>query len=425
MEYSISNRDKQVIWHPFTHLKYAAEPTHIVKGDGVNLFDDKGNKYIDAFSSWWVNLHGHANTYIADKIYAQSLTLEQVAFSNFTHSQAVTFAERLLRHLPANQSKIFYSDNGSTSVEVALKMALQYHLNIGKPKTRILALENGYHGDTFGGMSVASRNVFNQAFNPLLFNATHIPVPLENKQESSLAILEQELKQGDICAFIFEPLVQGAGGMIMYPPKALNSMIALCKKYNCLTIADEVMTGFYRTGKFFATDYIDQKPDIICMSKGITGGFLPLGATSCSENIFNAFISDNKTNTFYHGHSYTANPLACAAANASLDLLEKEETQKQIIVITEFFKRMQNKFKNNSAVTDSRQTGTILALELKSHEGTSYLNPLSERIAGFYLEHGIIIRPLGNVLYFIPPYCITENDLKQIEKCTDMFLKTL
>ncbi|HTA82486.1 MAG TPA: adenosylmethionine--8-amino-7-oxononanoate transaminase [Bacteroidia bacterium] len=425
MSNTISQRDKQVIWHPFTHLKYASEPIHIVKGNGVYLFDDKGNKYIDAFSSWWVNLHGHANAYIADKIHEQALQLEQVAFSNFTHTPAITLAERLLSHLPANQSKIFYSDNGSTSIEVALKMALQYHLNKGEPKTKIIALENGYHGDTFGGMSVAARNVFNKAFQPLLFDVVHIPVPVKGKETETLNRLEDALKNNDVCAFIFEPLVQGAGGMVMYSQSVLNSVYSLCKKHNCLTIADEVMTGFGRTGKFFATDYCEQKPDIICMSKGITGGFMPLGATSCTEEIYTAFISDNKENTFYHGHSYTANPLACAAANASMDLLEKNETQEQIKFISGFFSQMKNKLDTHPAITDCRQTGTILAIELKSNEATSYLNHLSERIAGFYLTHGIIVRPLGNVLYFLPPYCISEADLKQIETCTDEFLKTL
>jgi len=422
---SFSDRDKEVIWHPFTHLKNAASPVHIVKGEGVYLQDDKGNRYIDAFSSWWVNLHGHANKYIADKIHEQTLQLEQVAFSNFTHTPAVTLAERLLSHLPGNQRKIFYSDNGSTSVEVAIKMALQYHHNKGQKKTKIIALENGYHGDTFGGMSVAARNVFNKAFEPLLFDVTYIPVPIKGKEKEALQKLETALKQNDICAFVFEPLVQGAGGMVMYEPAALNAMLELCQKYNCIAIADEVMTGFGRTGKFFATDYVSSKPDIICMSKGITGGFMPLGATSCTQQIYDAFVSDDKNNTFYHGHSYTGNPLACAAANASLDLLEKPETQKQIEFISVFFRAMHKKLANHPTLLDCRHTGTILALELKTKEGTSYLNPLSERVTAFYMQHGIIVRPLGNILYFIPPYCITETELKKIETVTGELLKTL
>lgn len=422
---SFSERDKKNIWHPFTHLKYAPPTIHIVKGEGMYLHDDKGNKYIDAFSSWWVNLHGHANKYIADKIHEQALKLEQVAFSNFTHTPAITLAERLLSHLPENQSKIFFSDNGSTSVEVAIKMALQYYYNKGKKKTKIIALENGYHGDTFGGMSVAARNVFNKAFEPLLFEIIFIPAPIKGKEQEALLKLETVLKQDDICAFILEPLVQGAGGMIIYSADALNSMLELCKKYNCLTIADEVMTGFGRTGKFLATDYINNKPDIICLSKGITGGFMPLGVTACTQQIFEVFVSDNKNDTFYHGHSYTANPLACAAANASLDLLEKAETQNHISKISSFFTQMKNTLGLHPALLDCRQLGTILAFELKTKEGTSYLNPLSEQITAFYLQHGIIVRPLGNVLYFIPPYCITEAELKKIESVTVEYLKTL
>ncbi len=422
---TIPERDKQVTWHPFTHLKYAPSPIHITRGDGVYLFDDAGNKYIDAFSSWWVNLHGHANKYIADAIHKQALTLEQVAFSNFTHEPAVTLAERLLKHLPGNQSKVFYSDNGSTAVEVAIKMTLQYHQNTGKPKSKIIALDNGYHGDTFGGMSVAARNVFNKAFEPLLFDVIHIPAPKGRASAESVERLETALKGNDICAFIFEPLVQGAGGMVMYEPEALNNLLKLCKQHNCLTIADEVMTGFYRTGKFLACNHITEQPDIICLSKGITGGFMPLGATTCTQQIFDAFISDDKTKTFYHGHSYTANPLACAAANASLDLLEKPETQRQIADITAFFVKMKQRFENHPAITDCRNIGTILAMELKTKEGTSYLNPLSERIAAFFFKEGIIVRPLGNVLYFLPPYCINESELKKLEDCTFGFLETL
>ena len=419
---NISARDKKVIWHPFTHLKNAQLPVTIKKGDGVYLIDEAGNKYIDSFSSWWVNLHGHSNSYIADKIYEQAKQLEHVAFSNFTHIQAVALAERLLQHLPANQSKIFFSDNGSTAVEVAIKMAIQYHHNKGKSKTAIIAFENGYHGDTFGSMSVAARNVFNTPFDPFLFDVIHIPVPLKGKEESSLSKLKEALKRDDICAFIFEPLVQGAGGMVMYDAIILNELLEECKRHNCITIADEVMTGFGRTGKFFASDYVNCKPDIICLSKGLTGGFMPLGVTSCAEEIYNAFISDDKNKTFYHGHSYTGNPIACAAANASLYLLEKPETWKQIEIISGFFAKMKKKFKDNSAIIDCRQTGTILALELKTDEGTSYLNPLSERLTAFYFKRGIIVRPLGNILYFIPPYCINEKELKQLETVTEEML---
>jgi len=425
MAESISVRDKKVTWHPFTHQKDAAYPLNIVKGDGVYLIDEKGNTYIDAFSSWWVNLHGHANPYIAEKIYEQAKTLEQVAFSDFTHAQAVALAERLLTHLPANQSKIFYSDNGSTSIEVALKMAIQYQHNIGKPKRKIIAFENGYHGDTFGSMSVAERNVFNTPFSPFLFEVVLIPVPVKGNEETTYTKLKEALKDNDACAFIFEPLVQGAGGMVMYEPEPLEKILQICKAHECITIADEVMTGFGRTGKFLATDYLKNKPDILCLSKGITGGFMPLGVTSCAGFIYNAFVSDDRTKTFYHGHSYTANPIACAAANASLDLLEKPETTKQIELISAFFQQTKDKYSMHPKIIDCRNRGTILALELKSPEGTSYLNQLGKKVSAFFLQKGIIVRPLGNVLYFIPPYCINKPQLDQLEKCTDELLMVI
>ena len=425
MAESISVRDKKVTWHPFTHQKDAAYPLNIVKGDGVYLIDEKGNTYIDAFSSWWVNLHGHANPYIAEKIYEQAKTLEQVAFSDFTHAQAVALAERLLTHLPANQSKIFYSDNGSTSIEVALKMAIQYQHNIGKPKRKIIAFENGYHGDTFGSMSVAERNVFNTPFSPFLFEVVLIPVPVKGNEETTYTKLKEALKDNDACAFIFEPLVQGAGGMVMYEPEPLEKILQICKAHECITIADEVMTGFGRTGKFLATDYLKNKPDILCLSKGITGGFMPLGVTSCAGFIYNAFVSDDRTKTFYHGHSYTANPIACAAANASLDLLEKPETTKQIELISAFFQQTKDKYSKHPKIIDCRNRGTILALELKSPEGTSYLNQLGKKVSAFFLQKGIIVRPLGNVLYFIPPYCINKPQLDQLEKCTDELLMVI
>ena len=421
----ISKRDRKVTWHPFTHQKEAEYPLNIVKGDGVYLIDESGKKYIDAFSSWWVNLHGHANPYIAEKIYEQAKILEQVAFSDFTHTQAVTLAERLLSHLPKNQSRIFYSDNGSTAVEVALKMAIQYHSNLGKPKQKIIAFENGYHGDTFGSMSVAERNVFNNPFSPFLFEVILIPPPVKDNEQACLRMFDHALKSEDVCAFIFEPLVQGAGGMVMYESEPLEKILKLCKAHHCITIADEVMTGFGRTGKFWATNYLTTKPDIMCLSKGITGGFMPLGVTSCAGFIYDAFVSDDKTKTFYHGHSYTANPLACAAANASLDLLEKHELFEHVQFIEAFFDRMKKKYENHAGIIDCRSRGAIFAMELKTEEGTNYLNQLGKKISAFFLKKGIIVRPLGNILYFIPPYCINQAQLEELEKCTDEMLSLL
>ncbi|NNM94591.1 MAG: adenosylmethionine--8-amino-7-oxononanoate transaminase [Bacteroidia bacterium] len=417
---NLTERDNKVTWHPFRQLKNAPPLISVEKGKGVYLYDAKGNRYLDAFSSWWVKLHGHANEVIARKIYEQCQRLEQAAFSSCTHEPAVELAERLLKHLPGF-SRIFYSDNGSTSVEVALKMAMQYHHNKGKKVKRIIAFENGYHGDTFGAMSVAERNVFNLPFSPFLFRVKLIPAPVKGKEGKSLQMLKK-LLNGEPAIFIYEPLVQGAGGMVMYEPAILNRMIGECKKNNCITIADEVMTGFGRTGKFIASDYLKAKADIICLSKGITGGFMPLGVTACTANIYNAYMSADKSKTFYHGHSYTANPLACAAANASLTLLESKHTQERILAISVFFERMKKQFQGHPALMDCRSLGTIMALEIRTKESTSYLNPLSEKTAAFFLRRGILVRPLGNVLYFIPPYCITEAELKHIAAVTKELL---
>ena len=327
----IIRSDSQHVWHPFTHLKYAEAPVCIVKGEGSYFYDADGNKLLDAISSWWVNLHGHCHPYISKKVSEQLFTLEHAIFSAFTHEPAVHLAERLIGHLPGNQSKIFYSDNGSTAVEVGLKMVLQYWHNNGIQKKKFIALENAYHGDTFGGMSVGARNVFNNAFENLLFDVIHIPVPTSHNIEQIKSTLQGWFtNHNDIAGFIFEPLVQGASGMIMYEATHLDELILLCREHNIICIADEVMTGFGRTGKFFASDHLKNKPDILCLSKGLTGGYMPLGVTSCAQFIYNACVSDDKTKTFFHGHSYTANPTACSAGLASLDLMEQEGTQQQI-----------------------------------------------------------------------------------------------
>ena len=415
--------DRQFVWHPFTHLKYAETPVHIVKGEGAYFYDAAGNKLLDAISSWWVNLHGHCHPYISQKVAEQLNTLEHAIFSGFTHTPAVTLAERLIGHLPENQSKIFYSDNGSTSVEVALKMVLQYWHNQGVIKKKFIAFENAYHGDTFGGMSVGARNVFNNAFENLLFDVIHIPLPTaENIEELKSTLQTWFTHHTDIAGFIFEPLVQGAAGMLMYEAEYLDQLIAVCKEHKVICIADEVMTGFGRTGEFFASNYLVNEPDIMCLSKGLTGGFMPLGVTSCAQFIFDSCVSDDRTKTFFHGHSYTANPTACSAALASLDLMEKEETWQQINLISKLHSEFVIKLQNHKAIKESRSKGTILAVEINTVEHTHYLNKVSESIASYFLKHHIIIRPLGNVLYLIPPYCITEIELKQVYGVIETFL---
>jgi adenosylmethionine-8-amino-7-oxononanoate aminotransferase len=419
----IIQSDSQYVWHPFTHLKYAEAPLQLVKGEGAYFYDAGGNKLLDAISSWWVNLHGHCHPYISQKVSGQLHTLEHAIFSSFTHEPAVNLAERLIGHLPGNQSKIFYSDNGSTAVEVGLKMALQYWHNKGIQKKKFIAFENAYHGDTFGGMSVGARNVFNNAFENLLFDVIHIPLPdEENIENIKLTLQSWFTNHNDIAGFIFEPLVQGAAGMLMYEARHLDELIALCRANDVICIADEVMTGFGRTGKFFASDHLQHKPDIVCLSKGLTGGYMPLGVTSCAPFIYDACVSDDKTKTFFHGHSYTANPTACAAALASLDLMENAETWQQIDMISGAHARFVMQHTRHSKLSDIRSLGTIMALEIKTEEHTHYLNNASESIAAYFLRNGIIVRPLGNVLYLIPPYCITKDELQGVYGIIARFL---
>lgn len=411
------------MWHPFTHLKYADKPVQIVRGEGAYFYDADGKRLLDAISSWWVNLHGHCHPYISSKVSEQLHTLEHAIFSAFTHEPAVKLAQRLLSHLPSNQSKIFYSDNGSTAVEVGIKMALQYWHNNGQKKKKFIAFENAYHGDTFGGMSVGARNVFNNAFENLLFDVIHIPLP----DDENIGQLKETLhlwfsNHNDIAGFIFEPLVQGAAGMMMYKAEYLDELIAICRKNNIICIADEVMTGFGRTGRFFASDYLENRPDIICLSKGLTGGYMPLGVTACAEFIYKACYSDDKTKTFFHGHSYTANPTACSAALASLDLMEKAETQMQIEMISGLQKQFAAKVRNHPKIADARSSGTILAIELRTEDYTHYLNEASEGIATYFLKKGIIVRPLGNILYLIPPYCILKTELEHLHQVVSGFL---
>jgi adenosylmethionine-8-amino-7-oxononanoate aminotransferase len=419
----VQKKDLDYVWHPFTHLQYAETPINIVRSEGSYYFDEAGNRYIDGISSWWVNLHGHSHPYIAQKVYEQLSTNAHSIFSGFTHPPAVDLSERLLHHLPDNFSKVFFSDNGSTSVEVALKMALQFWHNQNKVKTKIIAFENAYHGDTFGSMSVGERNVFTSAFSPLLFDVLRLPVPTEENFDEVKQILNRFIASENVCAFIFEPLILGAGGsMQMYKASFLDELIVVCKQNGIITIADEVMTGFYRTGKFFAIDYLSHKPDIICLSKGITGGVMPLGTTVCAQFIYDAYVSADKHKTFFHGHSYTANPTACAAALASMNLIEKEETLKNIRQIASSHAVFKAKIKSNKNIISIRNLGTIIAIEIKTSQESGYLNNLSEKISSYFIRRGILLRPLGNVLYILPPYCISQTDLNYMYTCIETFL---
>lgn len=422
-ERSLAERDQAVIWHPYTQMHKAAPPIPIVRGEGVYLVAEDGRKFIDAVSSWWVNIHGHAHPYIAEKVAEQLRTLEHVIFAGFTHPSAVELAERLLAILPDNQKRVFYSDNGSTAVEVALKMCLQYWSNVGQPRTKVLAFHDSYHGDTFGAMAVSARSAFTRPFEQLLFEVEFIDLPTAE----NISRLKEQISafSCQISAFIFEPLVQGAGGMNMYEAKYLDELLAHCKKVGILTIADEVMTGFGRTGKLFASGHLNEQPDVMCFSKGITGGTMALGLTTCASKIYDAFLSEDKMKTLFHGHSFTANPVTCSAALASLDLLLKPETLNDLERIADEHRKFSLSISGHPKVRTIRQTGTVLAIVWETGNTTSYFNSLRDDLYNFFLEQGIILRPLGNIIYIMPPYCITNEQLeyiyKQIKKALEQF----
>ncbi|MCZ4243929.1 adenosylmethionine--8-amino-7-oxononanoate transaminase [Pedobacter punctiformis] len=409
---SLSERDKKVIWHPYTQMKNALPHIPIVRGEGVYVFDENGKRYIDAVSSWWVNIHGHSHPHIAQKVSEQLNTLEHVIFAGFTHEPAVLLAERLLPLLPGQQEKVFYTDNGSTAVEVALKMCLQYWNNLGKPKTKILAFKNAYHGDTFGAMSVSGRSIFTDPFNSLLFDVEFIDLP----NEQNISVLQTRITElkSEVACFIFEPLILGAGGMLMYEAKYLDALLSVCKENDILMIADEVMTGFGRTGTYFACEKLENRPDIFCLSKGLTGGTMPLGVTTCTNRIFNAFLSDDKLKTLYHGHSFTANPIACVASLASLDILLESKTLENIKRIETKHATFLNEIKDHKKVKTARHTGTIIVIEWETGDETSYLSELRNLLYAYFLDKGIILRPLGNIIYILPPYVISNEDLDYI-----------
>jgi len=420
---TLTERDLKVIWHPYTQMQTAAPPVGIVRGEGAVLYGEDGREYIDAVSSWWVNIHGHAHPYIAAKVAEQLHKLEHVIFAGFTHEPAVELAERLLAILPQNQQKVFYSDNGSTAVEVAIKMCLQYWHNQGQPRTKILAFKNAYHGDTFGAMAVSGRSAFTNAFEKLLFDVEFIDLPNEDNIEALKAQIS-DLKS-ELSCFIFEPLVQGSAGMLMYEAEYLNELVAHCKAEGVFTIDDEVFTGFGRTGKRFACNHITEQSDIMCFSKGLTGGTMALGITTCTQSIYDAFLSDDRLKTLFHGHSFTANPIACAAALASMDLFVEDSTAENIKRIADSHVAFALQIKHHPKIKTIRQTGTILAMEWETGDNTSYFSSLRDTLYQYFLKQGIILRPLGNVLYILPPYCITDNQLNYIYRNIQQALETI
>jgi adenosylmethionine-8-amino-7-oxononanoate aminotransferase len=412
------------IWHPFTQEALDPPPVEIARANGAYLYTADGRRLIDAISSWWVNIHGHGHPAITEAIAAQAERLDHVLLAGFTHEAAETLVYRLRRVVPAGLNHIFFSDDGSTAVEVALKMAVQYWQNVGRPeKKAIVALEHAYHGDTAGAMSVGAESAFTEPFRSMLFPVHRVHAaycyrcPVGKTRETcdidcveKLARLLEEKSSG-IAAVIVEPLLQGAGGMIVHPVEFLQKVRKLCNEHGVLLIADEVLTGFGRCGKMFACELAGVAPDMMCLSKGLTGGTLPMGATLCTDQVYDAFRSEDRAKTFYHGHSYTGNPIAAAAAAASLKIFEEEPVFDRIAAISAIHQERLAAIRNHPAVGDARAIGTLAAIELRADDA-GYFSKLRPVLYRFFIECGVLLRPLGNVVYILPPYVIASADLE-------------
>ena len=412
--------DKQAIWHPFTQHGLGVPEIKIARAEGIYLHTDDGRAIIDAISCWWVNLHGHGHPRIAHAIAEQAAKLDQVIFAGFTHEPAERLAAKLLGIAPRGLEHVFFSDSGSTAVEVAIKMAVGAWHNRGHPRRGVIALEHAYHGDMFGAMSVGQRGLFNVAYEPMLFDVSYLPFPARGVEQHTIVALERLLKSqpNHFAALIVEPLVLGAGGMRMYAPEVLAEMAALCRRQDVFLIADEVMTGFGRTGSMFACEQAGVAPDVMCLSKGLTGGFLPMGATLASRAIYDAFYSTDRAKTFFHSTSYTGNAIACAAAVASLEIWEREPVGARIAAISKHHTQALARFRSRPHVKDGRICGTIAAIELEVPDG-GYFAELGLKLNRFYLERDVLLRTLGNVVYVLPPYCTTLAELDRIYDVID------
>ncbi|OFZ42487.1 MAG: adenosylmethionine--8-amino-7-oxononanoate transaminase [Bacteroidetes bacterium RIFCSPHIGHO2_02_FULL_44_7] len=417
--------DKAFVWHPFTQHQTSGEPLPIVRAEGALLFDPNGKSYVDANSSWWVNVHGHGHPHLAKALKEQFSTLDHVVFAGVTHPKASELSRRICGVLPPSFEKVFFSDNGSTAVEVALKMAFQYYHNRSQPRTKILALEGAYHGDTFGAMSVGQRDLFNAPFEHLFFDADYLPFPSEDMAEEVLQRADELLKTGAYAAFIVEPLVQGAAGMRMYSVELLDALVKCVRQHGVLVIFDEVMTGFGRTGKMFAMEHCREIPDIVTLSKGLTGGVLPLGLTVTTRPIFDTFLSDETARGLLHGHSFTGNALACALACASLDLFEEDALWDRIKNLEVANLEFAKKLSEHPTIKGIAVLGTILRFEIDVEAESTYFSRVRDDAYRFLLEEGILLRPLGNVLFINPPYCLTADEHARLCQGVFAFLAQL
>lgn len=420
---NLSTRDKKYLWHPLTQHKFNKRQLAIVRAKDALLFDEDGKEYIDGIASWYTVMYGHSNKYIVSAMTKQMNKLDFVMFSGLTHEPAIELSEKLMEILPENQAKIFFNDNGSTAIEAAIKMALQFYHNNGELRDTLIAFEDGFHGDTFGAMSASGLSSYNGPFEDFLLKVVRIPTPQPNNIKEVKERLAQILQENKSAAFIFEPLVQGAAGMKFHSAKGLDELINLCKENNVLSIADEIMTGFGKTGKNFASDYLENKPDIICLSKALTAGMFPLSITSCSQAVFNRFLSDEVHKGFFHAHTFSAHPVGCAAALAGIELLNSPE----ILERRKYIESAHNSFaaiiEKHEKVGNVRVMGVILAIDLNI-QMERYGN-LRDDLYNFFVERGVLLRPLGNTIYVLPPYVITNSELQKIYDTITAALETI
>lgn len=412
--------DSEYIWHPYTQMLLSPHAHGVERGEGSYLYLSDGRKIFDSISSWWLTLHGHGNPVIAKAIAEQAKKLEHVIFAGFTHEPASVLAKKLIEKAPKGLQKVFFSDDGSTAVEVALKMCVQYWQHHKEHRTTFLALDGAYHGDTFGAMSASAKSIFTGPFESMFFKVIHLPFPtppidgtinFSKPEELFLEQLRNHVRHDhSIAGFIYEPLLLGAGGMKTWRHSVLNEALKIIHEFNILAIADEVLTGFGRTGSFFASDECNISPDLMTLSKGLTGGALPMGTTLASQAIYDSFLSTDKARTFFHGHSYTGNPISCAAAVASMSIFDNEPVTSRINIINEIHNERMPRLaeKQNYAF---RIQGTMAAMEPKDPEG--YLSLRSQELSTKSLEAGLLIRPLGDTIYFLPPYSSTKEDMNR------------
>jgi adenosylmethionine-8-amino-7-oxononanoate aminotransferase len=420
---NLSTRDKKHLWHPLTQHKLNKRQLAIVRAKDALLFDENGKEYIDGIASWYTVMYGHSNKHIVSAMTKQMNKLDFVMFSGLTHEPAIELSEKLMEILPANQAKIFFNDNGSTAIEAAIKMALQFYHNNGELRDTLIAFENGFHGDTFGAMSASGLSSYNGPFEKFLLKVVRIPTPQENNIQEVKSRLAKILQENKCAAFVFEPLVQGAAGMKFHSAKGLDELINLCQENNVLSIADEIMTGFGKTGRNFASDYLENKPDIICLSKALTAGMFPLSITSCSQAVFNRFLSDEVHKGFFHAHTFSAHPIGCAAALAGIELLNSPEIAERRKYIESAHNSFATRIEKHEKVGNVRVMGVILAIDLNI-QMERYGN-LRDDLYDFFVERGVLLRPLGNTIYVLPPYVITNSELQKIYEIITAALETI